>query len=145
MKKDTFASIRSPPTIAPMGDPGRFFGLLGRVVLCLLPVLGILGALALLALKQYQYLILSLYLVVPLVAAPVLYLLVRNRQESGTPAGDGLFKLLVAGFLVFFAFSLTLLQAFAVRPTAYYVMSRPVSFVPLMSGPRWKARVWHGS
>jgi hypothetical protein len=101
-------------------DRNWFFGLLGKTMLYAFPALGILGALALVALKQYQYFILSIYLLVPIICAPFVYQLIRKRQEAGSPLGDDLFKLLVAGFLLCFAFSLTLLYAFDVRPTLYY-------------------------
>ncbi len=108
--------------IAMIRDRSWFFGLLGRLVLYTFPVLGILGVLALLALKQYQYLILSIYMVVPIICAPIAYLLIRKKQETGSPVGDDLFKFLVAGFLICFAFSLTLLYAFEIRPTLYYLI-----------------------
>ena len=108
--------------IAMIRDRSWFFGLLGRLVLYTFPVLGILGVLALLTLKQYQYLVLSIYMVVPIICAPIAYLLIRKKQEAGSPVDDDLFKFLVAGFFVSFAFSLTLLYAFEIRPTLYYLI-----------------------
>jgi uncharacterized membrane protein len=102
------------------GERSRFFGLLGNVILYAFPVLGILGALALLALEQYQYLILSIYLIVPIICAPIAYVIIRKKQETGSTISDELFKFLVAGFFICFAFSLTLLYAFDIRPTVYY-------------------------
>ena len=72
--------------IAMIRDRGQFPGLLGRLVLYTFPVLGILGALALLALKQYQYLVLSIYILVPIIGAPLAYLAIRKKQESGSPS-----------------------------------------------------------
>jgi hypothetical protein len=103
-----------------ISDRSWFFDLLGKLVLYALPALSVLGALALLMLKQYQYLILSVYLIVPIILAPLAYLALRRKQETGSSVGDELFKFLVAGLLICFAFSLTLLYAFNVRPTAYY-------------------------
>ena len=111
MSNGIFAMIR---------DRSQFFDLLGNLVLYAFPALGVLGALALLALKQYQYLILSIYMLVPIIVAPLAYLAIRKKQETGSSVGDDLFKFLVAGFLVCFAFSLTLLYAFDIRPTLYY-------------------------
>jgi hypothetical protein len=102
-------------------DSSRLFGLLGNLVLYTFPALGIMGALALLALKQYQYLILSVYMIVPIIFAPIAYRIIRGRQETGSTVGDELFKFLIAGFSLCFAFSLMLLYAFDVRPTAYYL------------------------
>ncbi len=103
-------------------DRSQFLGLLGNFVLYAFPALGILGALALLALGQYQYLILSTYMIVPIICAPVAYMMLRKRPETGSTASDDLFKVMVAGFFMCFAFSLTLLYAFEVRPTLYYVV-----------------------
>jgi hypothetical protein len=103
-----------------ISDRSRFFDRLEKVVLYAFPALGVLGALVLLLLKQYQYLILSMYMIVPIILAPLAYLALRKKQETGSSVGDDQFKFLVAGFLITFAFSLTLLYAFDVRPTLYY-------------------------
>jgi hypothetical protein len=107
MIKDIIALIREP-------------GLSGEMALYTFPPLGILGALVLLSLKQYQYLILSIYMIVPIICAPLAYMLARGNDRSDGLAGDAVLKFLVASYLICFAFSLTLLYAFDVRPVLYY-------------------------
>ena len=43
-------------------------------------------------------------------------------ERVGREAGSDEFRLLLAGFLLFFSFSLTLLYAFDIRPVVYYVV-----------------------
>ena len=96
------------------------------------PPLGILGALGLVALRQYQFLILGIYMIIPIICTPLVYLAIRNRKESGAEAGSHEFRLLLAGFLLFFSFSLTLLYASDVRPVLYYVVIAVMATIILL-------------
>ena len=102
-------------------DRSWLFGLVGRLMLYVFPAAGVLGALALIALKQYEYFILSIYLILPLIGMPFLYLIVRGRTEKDMAGGSDYFKLLVAGYLLMFAFSITQLYAFDPRTYIYYI------------------------
>ena len=89
-------------------------------MLYVFPAAGVLGALALIALKQYEYFILSIYLILPLIGMPFLYLIVRGRTETGMGGGSDSSSSSSAGYLLMFAFSLVLLDVFDTRPIAYY-------------------------
>lgn len=95
--------------------------LTGNLVVYALPPLSLLAAILLLALGQRHFLILSIYMIIPAICAPVAYLALRRRGETGSMIDDYVFKMLVAGFLFCFAFSVLLLYAFEIRPLAYYI------------------------
>ncbi|OPY27126.1 MAG: hypothetical protein A4E28_02146 [Methanocella sp. PtaU1.Bin125] len=110
--------------MATTGEREWLLTLIRKLVIYALPPVGLMGALLLLALGQYQFLILSIYMIVPVIVAPVLYIALSNRSETPRTAsgGEEEFRMLLTGFLFCFAFSLTLLYAFEIRPLAYYVV-----------------------
>ncbi len=97
-----------------------WLALVGKLALCAFPPFAVAGIVGLLLIKQYPLLILGTYLLVPIIATPLVYLAVRRRAGSGTTTGSEGFKLLVAAFLLFFSFSAVLLYASEVRPLLYY-------------------------
>ncbi|MGA9141660.1 MAG: hypothetical protein WBZ29_15655 [Methanocella sp.] len=105
---------------------------IGKLAIYTFPPLGLLGILGLVALKQYQFLILGIYMLVPIICAPLVYLAIRNRKEAGADAGSHEFKLLLAGFLLFFSFSVALLYAFDIRPVLYYVVIAAMATIILL-------------
>ncbi len=107
-------------------------GSVGKLAIYAFPPLGLLGILGLAALKQYQFLILGIYMLIPIICTPLVYLAIRNRKEAGADAGSHEFKLLLAGFLLFFSFSVALLYAFDVRQALYYVVIAAMATIILL-------------
>ena len=94
---------------------------LGTLVLYALPALGLGGTAILVLLRQYGFLALSIYLVIPMILAPAIYVAYRNRKPADLSYGDRGFRLLLILYLLLFALSACLLYAFDVRPFLYYV------------------------
>ena len=129
MIKDIIARIR---------DRELYFGLSGKMALYTFPLLGILGALALVALKQYKYLILSIYILIPIITAPLAYMLARGTDRTDELVGDAIFKYMVAGYLIGFAISLILLYAFEIRPVVYYCVIAAMASIILVQILRYR-------
>ena len=102
-------------------DRSWLFGLTGKLAVYAFPYLGVLGAFGLVLLGMDEYLILSSYLILPIIVTPLVYLWVNKRVERATDSPQDDFSYLLAGYLLLFAFSVLLLYAFAVRPVVYYI------------------------
>jgi hypothetical protein len=105
---------------------------LGTLVLYALPVLGLGGTVVLVLLRQYGFLALSIYLVIPMILGPGIYLAYRNRKPVDQSYGDRGFRLLLILYLLLFALSAFLLYAFEVRPFLYYVIVAGIATAVLL-------------
>ena len=103
-------------------DSNTLFALIGKLVLYALPVLGVLGVLGTLALGQYNLFVLSMYAVIPMIIAPVVYQKYYSAQAQNVSRSGRLFKFFVICFMALFAESLVLLNVSEIRPYWYYVV-----------------------
>ena len=97
------------------------YEMLGSLVMYGLPALGMGCIAVLLLLGAYGFLALSIYMVIPMVLAPALYLLYREKRSGYTDHSDNAFKLAVTLYLVLFSASVILVYLSEVRPIVYYV------------------------
>ena len=97
------------------------FRRIGIAAMYLLPVIGIVGIIATIIMEQINYLILSTYLIVPLLLASVIFRSLGKKDETYTSLHDSSFKLLLVAYLMCFTISLILLTLTEVRPILYYV------------------------
>ncbi len=96
-------------------DPRR---LILKLALVLVPVAGVLGPLVALLLKQYNLVLLSLYIAIPMVLAPVVYWSYKqSAYRESFAQSSARFSLLIVGYAVLFAASLFVLYFYDVRPT----------------------------
>src|SRR5450756_2107308 len=96
-------------------DPRR---LILKLALVLLPAAGVLGPVVALLLKQYNLVLLSLYMAIPMVLAPVIYSVYKRRAYRESFAqSSARFSLLIVGYAVLFVASLFVLYFYDVRPT----------------------------
>jgi len=97
------------------------FRRIGIAALYLLPVIGIVGIIATIIMEQTNYLILSTYLIVPLLFVSVIFRSLRKKEETYSSLQDSSFKLLLVAYLMCFTISLILLTLTEVRPILYYI------------------------
>ncbi len=115
-------SLRTLKTLLRMlkTDPRQ---LLLKLALVVIPLAGILGPGLSLLLKMYNYVLLSFYIAIPMVLAPVIYVIYRRAPyRERFSQSSSAFKLLVIGFAALFAASLLTLVLFDVRPTGYFFL-----------------------
>jgi hypothetical protein len=113
-------------------DSERVFGLIGNVLLGVIPLVGLSAIVGLVALKQYNLLALGSYLAIPMIFAPIAYYISNRHQYSDISSGEDLFKILVASYLLCFAISLLLLAVSDVRPLAYYLALAAMATIMLL-------------
>ncbi|HMK45795.1 MAG TPA: hypothetical protein VK436_04155 [Methanocella sp.] len=101
-------------------NPEAMFRKMGTAIIYLLPVIGITGIIATIVIGQIYFLILSTYLIVPLLFASALYRKLRVEEENPKNLGENAFKLLLVAFLLCYTISLILLTVSEVRPIIYY-------------------------
>ena len=102
-------------------DPNTLFTTIGKLVLYALPVLGVLGVIVTLGLGLNNLFILSLYAVVPMIIAPVVFYKYYSMQAQKVNLSDRLFKFLIICFMAIFAESIILLNTSDVRTYWYYI------------------------
>src|SRR5665647_1184950 len=111
-------------------DPRR---LILKLALVLLPAAGVLGPVVALLLKQYNLVLLSLYMAIPMVLAPVIYSVYkRGAYRESFAQSSGRFSLLIVGYAVLFVASLFVLYFYDVRPTGYYFLIAAVATIVLL-------------
>lgn len=113
-------------------DSRPVFDLLGKVLTCVAPVVGLFVPLALLALGQYNLALLSSYIAIPMIAAPVVYYVYSRRHISNVNLGEGNFKTLLALYFLFYGISALLLVSGEVRPFAYYLVITALATIVLL-------------
>ncbi len=102
-------------------DSNTLFAIIGKLVLYALPVLGVLGVLVTLALGLNNLFILSLYAVVPMILAPVVFNKYYSVQAQNVNLSDRLFKFFMISFMAVFAESIILLNMSDIRTYWYYI------------------------
>jgi len=111
-------------------DPRR---LILKLALVLLPAAGVLGPVVALLLKQYNLVLLSLYMAIPMVLAPVIYSVYKRRAYRESFAqSSARFSLLIVGYAVLFVASLFVLYFYDVRPIGYYFLIAAVATIVLL-------------
>lgn len=94
----------------------------GELILYILPLLGLCAACILLVFGQLNLLILSIYLIIPIVFVPIMYLVYQQYEAVEVEGVSWLFNLLLVTFILGFSASLFILYSFDIRPLAYYVI-----------------------
>ncbi len=102
-------------------DSNTLFAIIGKLVLYALPILGVLGVLVTLALGLNNLFILSLYAVIPMILAPVVFHKYYSVQAQNVNLSDRLFKFFVISFMAIFAESIILLNMSDIRTYWYYI------------------------
>jgi len=88
----------------------------------LLPVIGIAGIIATVVMGQVNFLILSLYLVIPLLFVSVIYKSLGNSAERGLRLDGSTFTLFLIAYLLCYSLSILLLTVYDVRPLTYFII-----------------------
>ncbi|CAJ37102.1 conserved hypothetical protein [Methanocella arvoryzae MRE50] len=99
----------------------------------LLPIIGIAGIVLTTALGQTNFLILSLYLVIPLLLVSILFRSLSTREESTSASLDeGTFRLLLVAYLLCYSLSAILLTVYDLRPLAYFLIITTMTITVLI-------------
>lgn len=112
--------------------PSFLYDLTGDAVLYAVPVLGLLGVFALLALKQWNLLVLGTYLIIPVVIGPILFLAYRRRKCGNAWADEQSFRFLLIIYLIGFSLSLILLYTYETRTFLYYALIAAIAAVIML-------------
>jgi hypothetical protein len=104
------------------GKSEIIFDLTQKLLLYSLPVLAVAGIAVPLALGKYNFSLLGSYLAIPMFLSSAVYIKYRKNFSECRELGDNLFLLSTNLYLLNFIASLVLIQAFKVRPFAYYVL-----------------------
>jgi len=105
---------------------------MGSLILLGLPALGLGGIATLLLLQMYGFLALSVYLVIPMVLAPALYLLYHGKKSGYSDLNDNNFKLAITFYLLLFSISVIVIYLSEVRPIIYYFIIAAISTIVLL-------------
>ncbi len=103
-------------------ESDTLYAFICKFVIYALPLIGILCLLGTVVLGQFNLSILAIYLVIPVVLAPIVYYKYYRAQAYNITKSDEVFKLLVLGFLAFFIVSIILIKTSPVRPLSYYAV-----------------------
>ncbi|CAJ37103.1 hypothetical protein [Methanocella arvoryzae] len=99
----------------------RTFGRIGTAALYLLPVVGIAGIIATIVIGQVNFLVLSTYLILPLLIGSVIFRSLGKQEKEYKSLDDSAFKLLLVAFLLCYTISVILLTISEVRSFLYYL------------------------
>lgn len=111
-----------------MGKVINNFTLVYKIFLYLLPILGVTGVAIPLIFGQNNLSLLGMYLAIPMILAPIIYLK-QSKHETSFKSLDSKFFLFFVSVYFFCVFiSIFLLKAFDLRPVIYYLV------VAVMSG-----------
>ncbi|MGI5970634.1 MAG: hypothetical protein ACOX7P_02785 [Oscillospiraceae bacterium] len=94
-----------------------------RILVTALIAIALCGCLGPLALGQFNLALLGVYLGVPMLAAPLLWLKLRNKSIEETIISQNLNSLLMLAFLICCLISILLLYLFPVRTISYYIVA----------------------
>jgi len=104
------------------------FILTSKIFLYLLPILGIVGIIVPLIIGQSNLSLLGIYLAIPMILAPIIYIKQSKRESSFIILNRELFHLLISLYFICTFISIYLLYIYDVRPYTYYFI------IAIMSG-----------
>lgn len=99
-----------------------WFPLVGKLLLYVVPIVGLLGILLPLLLEQYNLFLLGTYIAIPMISTPLIYLTYYRNASENIAFGDRLFKALLAAFCLAYLISLIILAGVSIRPYIYYLI-----------------------
>lgn len=94
-----------------------------KILVIMLVVLALLGSVGPLMFKQFNLALLGIYLGIPMLSAPIIWLLLRNREIEIPSLSPNLYQLLIPIFSLCFLFSILILHYFPVRTLSYFVLA----------------------
>ncbi|KUO53575.1 MAG: hypothetical protein APF76_12260 [Desulfitibacter sp. BRH_c19] len=112
------------------GEDNRF-RLTGRIIAYLLICLAIGGISFPLFLGKYNLSLLGVYLGIPMICAPIVWLKIKEKQESGFSLDKNIMYCFAILFLLCYCLSVYVLHAFAVRTLVYYIIVTIMGFLIL--------------
>ncbi len=112
---------------------------MGTAAMYLLPIIGLAGIVVTTVLGQTNFLILSLYLVIPLLLVSILFRSLGSRDEAAAASLDeGSFRLLLVAYLLCYSLSAILLTVYDVRPLAYFLIVTTMTVTVLIQIMKFK-------
>lgn len=93
-----------------------------KTLIILISIFAVLGSVVPLLLKQYNLSLLGIYLVIPMLAAPIIWQRLRNRDNVMLRISSNLNKCFMLVFLICYLISIVLLYCFPVRIIWYYIL-----------------------
>ena len=108
-----------------MDSPETKFAVTNKLILYALPIIGSIGLILPLSIGQYNLSMLGLYLGVPLILGPIIYItcLKKNQKVSkNLNINNHLFSLLLIIYTFCFSITIILLRTHEVRPHLYYLI-----------------------
>lgn len=105
-----------------MDRPISILTLISKIILYLLPILGVIGITVPLIIGQTNLSLLGMYLAIPMILAPVIYIKQKKNQETLITWSQRLFPLCITLYFICVSVSLYILHTYDVRPVIYYLI-----------------------
>ncbi|MDF2473353.1 MAG: RfbX, partial [Anaerocolumna sp.] len=93
-----------------------------KTFIILISIFAVLGSVVPILLKQYNLSLLGIYLVIPMLAAPIIWLRLRTRDNVIFSISSNLNELFMLAFFICCLISILILYCFPVRIIVYYIL-----------------------
>jgi hypothetical protein len=105
-----------------MNEVSKKFVLVSKILLYLLPIVGVAGIIFPLIFGQTNLSILGIYLAIPMIFAPIVYLKQREHETDSSTYNQEFFKLILCIYFICISVSIYLLYSYDIRPVTYYLI-----------------------
>ncbi len=93
-----------------------------KIIVILLIIFALLGSFGPLVIRQYNLSLLGIYLGIPMLLAPIIWLVLRTKEIEDFSISEKANKLLILTFSLCYLFAILILYYFPVRTLSYYVL-----------------------
>lgn len=93
-----------------------------KFLIIILIVFAVLGCLGPLVIKQFNLALLALYLGIPMLISPLIWLGLRQKENSNCCVSNKSHKLLIILYILSYYFSILILHYYSVRTLPYYIL-----------------------
>lgn len=93
-----------------------------KFLIIILIVFAIIGCLGPLVLKQFNLALLGIYIGIPMLSGPLIWLVLRPKEINSISISNKLYELLILLYIMCYFFSILILHYFPVRTLSYYIL-----------------------
>lgn len=108
------------------------FRLISKIILYLLPILGLIGIVIPLVIGKNNLSILSTYLAVPMILSSIIYIKQSKNQTNLETLNNKQLTFFISVYFIFISISIYLLYIFEIRPYIYYIIISISSIIILL-------------
>lgn len=115
-----------------MAETNNNFKVTAKLILYSLPLIGILGILFPSIIGKFNLVILSSYLAIPLIVAPIIYMKYNGNKINSIELNDKLLSLFLSIYFICISLSIIILYKYDIRPISYYIVITLMSLMILL-------------